>query len=248
MFGQIAATMLGMPNHPAPPLVVDEAELATLRSLSRAGRTEQRLATRARIVLRAVEGQPNTRIATELRVAPMTVLLWRRRFERDRLAGLRDAPRPGRERIYSRTDRDRVIALTLSEPPAGLSHWSSRRLAREVGMSTRTVQRIWSEAGLQPHRTETFKWSTDPELEAKVRDVVGLYLSPPERAIVLSLDEKTQIQALGLPAARRPDLSEGQGPRRARQRQHPHRPRTSRPGCAGTRGSRSISRRPRRPG
>jgi len=147
-------------------------------------------------VLRAIDGQSNHRIASEVKVAPMTVLLWRARFERDRLAGLRDAPRPGRARVYSRTDRDRVIALTLSAPPPGLSHWSSRRLAREVGMSTRTVQRIWREAGLQPHRTETFKWSTDPALEAKVRDVVGLYLAPPERAIVLSLDEKTQIQAL----------------------------------------------------
>ncbi len=196
MFGEIAATMLPMPNHPAPPLTVDDPELAALRALARAGRTEQRLATRARIVLRAVEGQPNARIAAELRVAPMTVLLWRRRFERDRVSGLHDAPRPGRERVYGRTDRDRVIALTLSEPPAGLSHWSSRRLAREVAMSTRTVQRIWKEAGLQPHRTETFKFSTDPHLEAKVRDVVGLYLAPPKRAIVLSVDEKTQIQAL----------------------------------------------------
>lgn len=196
MFGGIAATMLRMPNHPAPPLVVDEPELTVLRGLARAGRTEQRLATRARIVLRAADGQPNNRIAAELRVSPMTVLLWRDRFARDRVAGLRDAPRPGRAPIYSRADRDRVIALTLSEPPAGLSHWSSRRLAAEVGMSTTTVQRIWKEAGLQPHRTETFKWSRDPELEAKVRDVVGLYLAPPKRAIVLSLDEKTQIQAL----------------------------------------------------
>ncbi|GAC1663873.1 MAG: IS630-like element ISMsm5 family transposase [Candidatus Limnocylindrales bacterium] len=196
MVSEIAATMLLMPNHPAPPLTVDEPELAALRSLARAGRTEQRLATRARIVLRAVEGQPNNRIAAELHVAPMTVLLWRRRFARERLAGLHDAARPGRERVYGRAERDRVIALTLSAPPAGLSHWSSRRLAREVGMSTRTVQRIWKEAGLQPHRTETFKFSTDPELEAKVRDVVGLYLDPPARAIVLSLDEKTQIQAL----------------------------------------------------
>jgi transposase len=196
MFGEMAATMLTMPNHPAPALTVDAPELTALRSLARAGRTEQRLATRARIVLRAAEGQPNNRIAAELHVAPMTVLLWRRRFERDRLAGLRDAPRPGRERVYSRARRDQVIALTLSAPPAGLSHWSSRRLAREVGMSTRTVQRIWAEAGLKPHRTETFKFSTDPELEAKVHDVVGLYLAPPERAIVLSLDEKTQIQAL----------------------------------------------------
>jgi transposase len=196
MFPAIAATILRMPNHPAPPLIVDESEMTALRALARAGRTEQRLATRARIVLRAAEGQPNNRIAAELDVAPMTVLLWRRRFERDRLAGLRDAPRPGRERVYARAERDLVIARTLSEPPAGLSHWSSRRLASEMGMSTTTVQRIWKEAGLQPHRVETFKWSTDPQLEAKVRDVVGLYLAPPERAIVLSLDEKTQIQAL----------------------------------------------------
>ncbi|HEY8871282.1 MAG TPA: IS630 family transposase [Candidatus Limnocylindrales bacterium] len=185
-----------MPNHPAAPLVVDEPESTALQALARAGRTEQRLATRARIVLRASAGEPNNQIAAELHVAPMTVLLWRRRFGHGRLAGLHDAPRPGRARVYTREDRDRVIALTLSPPPAGLSHWSSRRLAREVGMSTRTVQRIWKEAGLAPHRTETFKFSTDPELEAKVRDVVGLYLAPPARAIVLSLDEKTQIQAL----------------------------------------------------
>jgi transposase-like protein/transposase len=196
MFGEIAATMLRMPNRPAPPLVVDEVELAVLRSIARAGRTEQRLATRARIVLAAAAGAPNNRIAADVGVSPMTVLLWRRRFERGRLAGLRDAPRPGRERRYSREERDRVIALTLSPPPAGLTHWSSRRLAREVAMSTTTILRIWAEAGLKPHRTETFKFSTDPALEAKVRDVVGLYLAPPERAIVLSLDEKTQIQAL----------------------------------------------------
>ena len=196
MFPAIAATMLYMPNHPAPPLSVEEPELAALRALARAGRTEQRLATRARIVLQAADGQPNNRIASELGVSPMTVLLWRGRVGRERLAGLRDAPRPGRERIYSRAERDRVIACTLSEPPAGLTHWSSRRLAREVGMSTTTIQRIWKEAGLAPHRTDTFKFSSDPELEAKVRDVVGLYLAPPERAIVLSLDEKTQIQAL----------------------------------------------------
>ena len=118
------------------------------------------------------------------------------RFERDRLAGLGDAPRPGREPVYDRAARDRVIALTLSEPPAGTTHWSTRRLAREVGMSETTVWRIWRSAGLKPHRVETFKFSTDPALEAKVRDVVGLYLAPPERAIVLSVDEKTQIQAL----------------------------------------------------
>jgi len=196
MFGEIAATMLPMPNRPAPPLIADDTELAALRSLTRAGRTEQRLATRARIVLAAAAGVPNNRIAADVDVSPMTVLLWRRRFERGRLAGLRDAPRPGRERTYSREDRDRVIALTLSPPPDGTTHWSSRRLARTVAMSTTTILRIWAEAGLKPHRVETFKYSHDPALEAKVRDVIGLYLSPPERAIVLSVDEKTQIQAL----------------------------------------------------
>jgi transposase len=192
----IAATLLGMANHPAPPLVISESERETLRSLARAGRTEQRIATRARIVLGAAGGRPNRVIADELRVSPMTVLLWRGRFEAERLAGLRDARRPGREPTYRREERDQVIALTLEPPPDGTTHWSARRMAARTGISITTIQRIWSEAGLKPHRTETFKWSTDPDLVTKVRDVVGLYLHPPERAIVLSVDEKTQIQAL----------------------------------------------------
>jgi len=126
----------------------------------------------------------------------MTVLLWRGRFLRERMAGLADAPRPGRELTYDRAARDRVIAFTLEPPPFGTSHWSSRAMAARTGISVTTVQRIWREANLKPHRTETFKFSTDPDLVAKVRDVVGLYLAPPERAIVLSVDEKTQIQAL----------------------------------------------------
>lgn len=192
----IAATILDMANHPAPPLVISESERADLRALARAGRTEQRIATRARIVLRAADAQPNHRIAAELRVSPMTILLWRRRFETARLAGLCDAPRPGRAPTYGRAERDRVIALTLEPPPDGTTHWSARRMAARTGISITTIQRIWAEANLKPHRTETFKWSTDPELVTKIRDVVGLYLAPPERAIVLSLDEKTQIQAL----------------------------------------------------
>ena len=126
----------------------------------------------------------------------MTVLLWRRRFEADRLAGLGDAPRSGRPLIYERSERDRIIALTLEPTTDGTTHWSARRMAARIGASITTVQRIWAEAGLKPHRTETFKFSTDPDLALKIRDVVGLYLAPPERAIVLSLDEKTQIQAL----------------------------------------------------
>src|SRR5450759_874214 len=126
----------------------------------------------------------------------MTVLQWRGRFERERMAGLADARRPGREPTYDRAARDRVIALTLEPPPQGTTHWSSRRLAARTGISVTTVQRLLSESNLKPHRTETFKVSPVPELVAKVRDVVGLYLAPPERAIVLSVDEKTQIQAL----------------------------------------------------
>jgi transposase len=192
----IAATIRGMAHPPAPELVVSPTERAALDRLVRARTTEQRLAQRARIILDAAAGVANKRIARERGLNLMTVLLWRRRFETGRLAGLTDAPRPGRPPTYSREDRDRVIALTLEPPPDGTTHWSARRIATRVGMSITTVQRIWAEAGLQPHRIETFKFSTDPQLEAKVRDVVGLYLAPPEHAIVLSIDEKTQIQAL----------------------------------------------------
>jgi len=185
-----------MVNHPAPPLIVDEADRAALKAIVRAPTSEQRAVTRARIVLRAAEGIANERVAAELGVALMTVKLWRRRYARAGLAGLVDESRPGRPPTYSREDRDRVIALTLSVPPEGTTHWSARRLGERVGMSETTVWRIWRSAGLRPHRVETFKWSTDPDLEAKVRDVVGLYLAPPERAVVLSVDEKTQIQAL----------------------------------------------------
>ena len=188
--------MLRMPNHPAAPLVVDESERAALRALTRAGTTEQRMAMRARVVLAAADGMANERIAAQLGVHKMTVLLWRVRFSRQRLAGLADAPRPGRAPTYGRAERDRIIALTLEPPTDGTTHWSARRMAARTGISITTIQRIWAEAGLKPHRVETFKFSRDPALEAKVRDVVGLYLAPPERAIVLSLDEKTQIQAL----------------------------------------------------
>lgn len=192
----IAATMLDMANHPAPPLMVSDMDRAALRAIVRASTSEQRAVTRARIVLRAADGIANDRIAAELGVALMTVKLWRRRYAAAGLAGLVDEDRPGRPPTYTRAERDRVIALTLERPPDGTTHWSAKRLGERVGMSETTVWRIWRSAGLKPHRTETFKFSADPALEAKVRDVVGLYLDPPERAIVLSVDEKTQIQAL----------------------------------------------------
>jgi len=188
--------MLDMAYHPAPPLAVSQADWVALQAIARAPTSEQRAVTRARIVLRSAEGRAIERIAAELGVAIMTVKLWRRRYAALGVAGLREEPRPGRPATYSREQRDRVIALTLSEPPAGTTHWSARRLGDRLGMSETTVWRIWQSAGLKPHRIETLKWSTDPALEAKVRDVVGLYLDPPDHAIVLSIDEKTQIQAL----------------------------------------------------
>src|SRR5664280_1254362 len=185
-----------MSNHPAPALVLNEVDRAALNAVVRAPTSEQRTVMRARVVLASADGTAISRIAEDLGVTVNTVKLWRRRYERAGLAGLVEAPRPGRPPTYSRAERDRVIALTLEPPPEGVTHWSVRRLARGLEMSETTVWRVWQSANLKPHRTETFKFSTDPDLEAKIRDVVGLYLAPPERAIVLSLDEKTQIQAL----------------------------------------------------
>jgi transposase len=163
--------------------------------MTRAGTTEQRTAMRARIILRAAEGAAHVAIADELGVSVPTVLLWRRRFRESGLAGLADSPHPGRPRVYGREKREQILARTLTRPD-GTTHWSTRRLAKEVGVSATTVARVWHEGRLKPHRVETFKFSSDPELVAKVTDVVGLYLDPPERAIVLSVDEKTQVQAL----------------------------------------------------
>src|SRR5664280_213131 len=190
------ATIRDMAHPPAPALIVQEADRHALQAAVRARTSEQRAVTRARIVLRSAEGAPIERIAAELGVAIMTVKLWRRRYAAAGPAGLTDAPRPGHPPTYTREDRDRLVALTMGPPPEGTSHWSVRMMAVRTGMSPSTVHRIWRELGYKPHRTETFKFSTDPALEAKVRDVVALYLDPPAGAIVLSVDEKTQIQAL----------------------------------------------------
>ena len=147
-------------------------------------------------MLRCGDGLPIERVAGELGVAVMTVKLWRRRYAEAGIPGLADAPRPGHPPTCAREDRDRLVALTMGPPPEGRTHWSVRAMARRTGMSPSTVHRIWRGLGYRPHRTETFKFSADPALEAEVRDVVGLYLDPPDGAVVLSLDEKTQIQAL----------------------------------------------------
>ena len=185
-----------MARAPAPPLSVSETERVTLEALVRAPTSEQRLVMRARIVLRSAEGVAIEHVARELGVAYMTVKPWRRRWSESGLAGLGDRARSGHPPTYTREDRDRLLALTLGPPPEGTTHWSVRDMAKAAGMSPSTVQRLWTELGLKPHRTETFEWSTDPALEAKVRDVVGPYREPPGGAIVLSVDEKTQIQAL----------------------------------------------------
>ncbi len=165
-------------------------------AIVRASSAEQRAVLRARIVLRCADGVAVEHIARELGVTDTTVRLWRGRYAEGGLEALADAPRPGHPPTYTREYRDRVQALAMGPPPEGSTHWSVREVAKRTAMSPATVHRLFQERGLQPHRTETFKFSTDPALESKIRDVVGLYLDPPEGAIVLSVDEKTQIQAL----------------------------------------------------
>ncbi len=184
-----------MANRPAAALALSGAERVTLRSWTRAGTTEQRQALRARIILRAGEGASHAAIAQELGCSVPTVLLWRRRFKERGLPGLADAPHRGRPPTYDARFREELIAKTLTTP-ADATHWSTRRLAKEVGASPTTVRRIWRTERLKPHRLEAFKFSRDPLLVPKVIDIVGLYLHPPEGAIVLCVDEKTQIQAL----------------------------------------------------
>lgn len=179
-----------------PALELDEAERLELSSLVSRRRTAQALALRARIVLACAEGGQNKEIAERLGLDRQTVGKWRRRFLEHRLDGLRDEPRCGTPRTIEDARIEAVIVRTLETTPPNATHWSSRSMARESGLSISTVQRIWRAFGLQPHRLETFKLSTDPDFVAKVRDVVGLYVSPPEHALVLCVDEKSQIQAL----------------------------------------------------
>jgi len=177
------------------PLVVSEADRVTLESWVRSSSLKSGLARRARIVLLAAEGLSNTDIAKRVGVSRPTVLLWRGRYETGGVAALEDLDRPGRPPQVEQSD---VVVATLCKPPArlGVTHWSSRLLAQELGIGNATVAKIWRRWDLQPWRVETFKFSTDPELDAKVRDVVGLYMHPPENAVVVCIDEKTQIQAL----------------------------------------------------
>jgi transposase len=185
-----------MRGRPKAALVLNPTEREQLVALTLRRKTAQALALRARIVLACADGAENKAVAARQRVTQQTVSKWRARFVKDRLDGLLDAPRPGAPRTIEDTHVDAVIAKTLESVPAGATHWSTRSMAREVGMSQTAVSRIWRAFGLQPHRQETFKLSSDPLFVEKVRDIVGLYLDPPVKAMVLCVDEKSQIQAL----------------------------------------------------
>jgi transposase len=182
----------------AAPLSIAADDLAELRRWIRSSQLPSVLSQRARILLLAADGVTNTEIAELVGVSRPTVIACRRRYVRRGLAGLSDRPRPGRPQTVRRARRAEVLSVTLNPPPPrlGITHWSTRLLAHELGVSRDTVARIWREYGVRPWRAETFKFSTDPQLAAKVHDVVGLYLHPPERAVVICVDEKSQIQAL----------------------------------------------------
>jgi len=177
-------------------LAVSASEREVLERYVRRSRANRHLAFRAGIVLRCAAGETNSAVARALRTTNATVGKWRQRFVEERLDGLHDEPRPGAERTITDDQVEHVVVKTLETTPKGRTHWSTRSLAEKVGLSQSAVVRIWSSFGLQPHRTETFKLSTDPYLVEKVRDIVGLYLNPPEHAIVLCVDEKSQVQAL----------------------------------------------------
>jgi transposase len=177
-------------------VVLSEDERSQLVSWLRRSTSANGLVVRSRIVLAAADGLSNTAIAQELGIAVASARKWRSRFVAERLDGLLDEPRPGRPRTVTDEQVEMVITRTLETTPADATHWSTRSLAAEIGLSQSAVSRIWRAFGLQPHRQDTWKLSKDPLFIDKVRDVVGLYLDPPERAVVLCVDEKSQIQAL----------------------------------------------------
>ena len=193
------------------PLQLTDEERATLERWARRPKSAQALALRCRIVLACAEGGHNTEVAARLGVDRTTVNRWRARFVVDRLEGLSDEPRPGTPRTIDDERVEAVIVKTLEEAPTDATHWSTRSMAKATGMSQSTISRMWRAFGLKPPLSESFKLSTDPLFVEKVRDIVGLYLNPPEGALVLCVDEKSQIQALDRTApvlALRPGLPE----------------------------------------
>jgi transposase len=187
---------MGNRGRPKQALTLSDEERETLQRWSRRPKSPHSLAQRSRIVLECARGADSVTVAAKLDVHPATVGKWRRRFLERRLDGLVDEPRPGAPRTIDDDDVERVIVRTLEDKPADATHWSTRDLAAKVGMSASSVGRIWAAFGLKPWLIDTFKLSEDPMFVEKVRDVVGLYMNPPEHAVVLCVDEKTSIQAL----------------------------------------------------
>ena len=186
-----------MPSPKLPPLMLSDEERETLLRWSRRRTTAQALALRSRIVLRCADGGSNSEVATEFGVKRHTVAKWRSRFLADGLEGLSDEPRPGAPRTVTDERVEAVIVKTLEQsPPDQDTHWSTRSMAAATGMSQSTVSRIWRAFGLKPHQVQTWKLSRDPQFVEKVSDVVGLYLAPPDNAMVLCVDEKSQMQAI----------------------------------------------------
>jgi transposase len=183
-------------GRPKAVLMVTALERETLEQWARRRKTAQALAQRARIVLACAMGASNTAVATRLDISGQMVGKWRARFIARRLDGLLDEPRPGTPRRISDDHVEKVVTLTLETMPRDATHWSTRAMAARSGLSQTTVRRVWHAFGLQPHRAESFKLSKDPLFVEKVRDIVGLYLAPPDKALVLCVDEKSQIQAL----------------------------------------------------
>jgi transposase len=183
-------------GRPKTRLQVSETEREKLETMARRPKSAQAMALRARIVLRCARGESNTEVAHRLEITQATVGKWRRRFLEKGMNGLLDEPRVGAPRKISDAQVEKVVTKTLEKMPPQGTHWSTRLMAQESGLSQNSIVRIWHAFGLQPHRVETFKISSDPQFVEKVRDVVGLYLNPPERAAVLCVDEKSQVQAL----------------------------------------------------
>src|SRR5437879_6703765 len=183
-------------GRPKQPLTITEEERERLESLAHRARSQALLARRARVVLACSEGLDNQLVARKLRCSVSMVGKWRARFLKGQLEGQYDEPRPGTPRTVSDAQVEQVVIQTLESTPRGETHWSTRGLAKATGLSRMTISRIWHAFGLQPHRTDTFKLSPDPQLIDRVRDIVGLYMNPPEHALVLCVDEKSQIQAL----------------------------------------------------
>ena len=187
---------MGKAGRPKLPLVVTPKEREELERLARRSRVNRHVAFRAKVVLACAEGVSNTEVARLLHTTNETVGIWRKRFIAGRVEGLSDEPKPGAPRTFEDDDVEKVVVQTLESLPSGRTHWSTRSMAEHTGMSHSTIGRIWRAFGLQPHRSERFQLSSDPLLVEKTRDIVGLYLNPPENAVVLCVDEKTQVQAL----------------------------------------------------